>query len=695
MMKRRELKQYLDRTITVNELKEINDYDYAIKSIQKGTMNIHYVYDVKFALKHNNLANVTIFETNDRILLFVRTEDASCENTLIGKWSEACISQYYHISSYRGYVLGSNRHDDYARSLLSCIQSHQYKLKRAQLENRHDKDKAKIDAVMKTVPKLPNQFDKWVKTTVFKDYGYMYFKKTGKTISGYCTACNSEVSLSNAVHNSYDICPNCKMKVGLKAEGKSKNVHDTTWFYILQKAGENIVIRGFVGTKLNGTDYRNPKYTYNEQIREFITPNGEYTVYEINKYKNTSEYRWCRGIKYTMGNRYSKDAFLHSGACYVYSRNLSKVIKNTVWQYSGLVEYMRLNKFKDRPCQFLIKYLELPVIEQLSKVGLLKMVNTLIFNSHIRTYDNIKLDTTKTNFVEFIGVKKRWIKQIIDLNMNFEELHIYKTLLETYSFTDASGNIVEPTFSNGQVKLVFERFGAGVIKVLHSKGVSITRACNYITKQLNILKESSGLIYPLKKITNFWSDYLFMIDKTVEAARLNNAEIEEFPIFPKNIKQAHDELVGIYKDAQFEIHNTNIKQRAPEWEKYVYSNEKYIIVPPKNAYDLVNESNSLNHCVKIYADRVASGRTLILFVRDTEDINKPLYTLEYDEKKQKQLQFRGKGNGNPSKEAMDFIQEWEVFVKERVFNKEESEFNNQWREMYKKNTLAEQEVQYA
>lgn len=694
MMNKTELNQYINRKITTAEAAEINDYTYVVKSITKGNMNIHYVYDAKFISECDNLAKTIVFETKDEVLQFVRTQQNTLTgNTLKEKWTDARISNNYYFENYNGYVLDTQDYDNGAKSLLGSIEQRQVELKRLQLENKHNNEKSKIDKVMKTVPKLPSQFDKWVQEKVFQDYSYMYYKKSGKIISGYCTSCNSEVTLSSALHNEHGKCPKCKVRVEFKAEGKSKNISATTWFYIVQKAGENLVIRGFVGTKTNGADYKNPQYRYDEQLREFISPKGEYSVYEMNYYKNTLDYRWCDGIKYSFGNRWSKDAFMHSGSCYVYSRNLSSVIKNTVWQYSGLVEFMKHMEYKGRPCSYLIDYLKHPVIESLSKVGLVRMVKQIINSSYLLL--NEDFDLTKSNFVEALKLKKRWIKQIIEMNIDFSELRTYRTLMEIYSFTDSKGEIVEPTYSSNQLKLVVQRFNPTTLKMIHDRNISITKACNYTTKQLKLFTEEGIKTPSPTEVGRLWYDYLDMTEKTTTAARLANRDIEEFPLFPKNIKQAHDEAMETFRDTKFEIHNHNIKQRSSGWDKYVYSNEKYTMVLPKDAYDLINESNALKHCVKLYADRVADGRTLILFVRDNENLDKPLYTLEYSEKKLEQVQFKGKSNSRPEDQAIQFVTEWEAVIKDRLLNAEKSKFDNQWKEMSKKNNTIKQEVKTA
>ena len=65
------------------------------------------------------------------------------------------------------------------------------------------------------------------------------------------------------------------------------------------------------------------------------------------------------------------------------------------------------------------------------------------------------------------------------------------------------------------------------------------------------------------------------------------------------------------------------------------------------------ESSKLCHCVKNYGDRVASGSTLIYFIRKKEAPDTPFYTLEIHPDG-RFIQCRGKSNCSMTKEVEDF-----------------------------------------
>lgn len=116
----------------------------------------------------------------------------------------------------------------------------------------------------------------------------------------------------------------------------------------------------------------------------------------------------------------------------------------------------------------------------------------------------------------------------------------------------------------------------------------------------------------------------------------------DFRILPKNFKQAHDDVVKAYndmKDEQKRIEFANQLEKLLGLEQTIGN---YTFVLPKELQELKAEGKALSHCVGSYADRVARGETVILFVRQKEKVDNPLYTLEI--KNGKIVQLRGMKN---------------------------------------------------
>ena len=125
---------------------------------------------------------------------------------------------------------------------------------------------------------------------------------------------------------------------------------------------------------------------------------------------------------------------------------------------------------------------------------------------------------------------------------------------------------------------------------------------------------------------------------------------------PSNLVGAHDaayKAMRDFEDAKFE------KGILENYEKHVelsYSDGKYLIRPAKSNVELKKESETLNHCVRTYANEVSKGHTEIMFVRLNDNPDVPLYTLELKRKVIKQ--FRADHNAVPPDDAFSFVREW-------------------------------------
>jgi len=97
------------------------------------------------------------------------------------------------------------------------------------------------------------------------------------------------------------------------------------------------------------------------------------------------------------------------------------------------------------------------------------------------------------------------------------------------------------------------------------------------------------------------------------------------------------------------------KEQYKEWKNYEYKNSSFIITYPKGPSELIEEGTKLRHCVKDYINVVASGETMVLFIRKKCSPKKPFYTLEV--KNGKAIQCHGFGNckAEECEGLMDFI----------------------------------------
>lgn len=175
-----------------------------------------------------------------------------------------------------------------------------------------------------------------------------------------------------------------------------------------------------------------------------------------------------------------------------------------------------------------------------------------------------------------------------------------------------------------------------------------------------------------------WLDY-------VEAAEACGYDLSVHNVlFPKKLKTAHDEAVAVREQVRFENekksqakklreeqdalndkNNLYAKRYKKLQKAYEYGDGKYCVVIPKGATEIVLEGRALKHCVGGYAERHIKGKTTILFMRNTENAEEALVTIELDEGSLTVIQAHGKKNRNPSDEEQAFIDKWLKNVKGR------------------------------
>lgn len=173
------------------------------------------------------------------------------------------------------------------------------------------------------------------------------------------------------------------------------------------------------------------------------------------------------------------------------------------------------------------------------------------------------------------------------------------------------------------------------------KGIKLMRFQNWVIKNLVTAYE--------------YRDYQNMLEN------LGVAFEGDFRILPKNFKQAHDDAVKAYndmKDEQKRIEFANQLEKLLGLEQTIGN---YTFVLPKELQELKAEGKALSHCVGSYADRVARGDTVILFVRQKEKVDNPLYTLEI--KNGKIVQLRGKRNKDADADAWEASKKLLSFAK--------------------------------
>lgn len=166
----------------------------------------------------------------------------------------------------------------------------------------------------------------------------------------------------------------------------------------------------------------------------------------------------------------------------------------------------------------------------------------------------------------------------------------------------------------------------------------------------------------VQEVDSCWYDYHSML-KTLNG----EAEVPEYLLYPKNLKEAHDETARRINDLKFAKENAKWKKVVSRLIKFEYINAEFglEIIAPRKATDLTFEGSKLGHCVGGYIGRVLDGSTSILFLRKLECPEEPLGTVEFNNGQLIQCRgFQNKDDNLPPN-YKDFLENWQKHLKKQ------------------------------
>lgn len=565
-------------------------------------------------------------------LQFLSDKDAALVEKTLRKWTD-------------------NNEDYKERAAFAVFDRYQNHIKHVRLMKKHKKETDVIDAEMEKFGELPDDYQQFVEESVFKDDNYIFYDTKRKR--AYCTSCKHTFVLENkhlrhetigiwnkqdeVRHNHSVRCPYCNKFLHAKSEGMSRqSLVSVQWSVLVQPHGEEVLTRYFCHIKDFRIDFHNPKITTSEGYRTVHTAE-KVTDYMWAHYKTTGDMRWCyyrdRGSYWCPPSE-----IISPRTTVLYNTNLQEMVAGTCMKYS--VPDIFFEKVANDPRHFnspwLIdnyfnSYRKYPFIEQLLKVGFYKMVQEFLEDSRMRNTD---LNKGCNSILGTLGINKyqyNMLRKVGDPRLRDLEILRYKPDLKWEEFSS-----LRYISDNGYVDMYKKYIDFMQYTTLH-------KLCKYISTQ---------------KITHSqdYFDYAGWLEK------MDYDMKNEFNLFPKDFKKAHDEMSKQYmkfKDKQdreatkrFNRLLAKMKKETAEVDAMKLNIAGLFIRLPNKLEELKSEGEALHHCVGNYMEKVRKGETMIFFIRRKEEPNKPFYTLEW---KGRVLQCRGLHNCDMTPEVKAFV----------------------------------------
>ena len=161
------------------------------------------------------------------------------------------------------------------------------------------------------------------------------------------------------------------------------------------------------------------------------------------------------------------------------------------------------------------------------------------------------------------------------------------------------------------------------------------------------------------------NDYNSYYDYLIACQNLELDMTKDKNLVPHNLKYWHDTRINEYNSKKAELDKIEQEKQYKKFEmianKYLSMQrnlkDNYVVIIAKSPADLINEGNILHHCVGRmgYDQKFIKEQSLIFFVRNKEEIEKPLVTIEYSLDTHKILQCRAEYNATPNSDILTFV----------------------------------------
>lgn len=562
---------------------------------------------------------------------------------------------YYYRQFYYPFSVETNKViDDYLADTSSYakgkgigkIIAWQKAVRQKRLKDKYQKIKDSISYELAEIRPLPQAVHKWIDNTVMAYSRYMFYDSNGKKqTTARCSVCGNEVTINKVRSGDKVTCPVCHKKCTAKPYRKYLNSNGfcnrETIMYLQSFKGTRFCAREFMVVYIYTHGRINPHIRIKELVRTTCDFDGQ-------EMRVQEQYTYDEDYK---GGDWRKDFYKSvDSSLQLYPGTLNKIFKRVKGFNKWHIDYGKIARLCN-PIAFEKLYNAVNKVASLNNIinnGLINLARDVItyrYNGNIDGYD-----LTKGSLSKSFGITKDDLKILKSLNVSYREFELYKAYQSTGRKID-----FEELKEFFKVSSIIDCNTAEMLSILQRS--SLRKFCKFFRKweSENCTSQDKDSWWDPRR--TFFRDYKDYIENaTLLEYDLSNLEV----LYPKNFKQAHDLASDIVNDKNFS--EGELPQIARQYEKYSnlysYEDKDFCIMPPVRHNDLKDEGKTLCHCVATYAKRVATGKTIILFVRKTSEKEKPYFTLELNPVTLRIKQCRGFENCSYPNKVKKFMDKW-------------------------------------
>ncbi len=526
---------------------------------------------------------------------------------------------------------------------------YQLKVRADELQRRHKRETDPWDLDLEQTPELPRDWDKWVsKVGIPENFIFYRYSRKGAD-RGYCTYCEREVPIIKPRHNKTGTCLRCRHRITFKSEGKTGWYLRTgmAYMYLLQRCTDGFMVRTFQGERTYKKGSFQEASVYCCEIRRTVcSKRGEpLRAYYWGEYKQ-KEMRWIKGQIIAPSKYWYRD---YKGR--VYGKTLPDLMRHELCR-TGLAETAR-NLGRIDPENYLVILSRVPELELLAKGNLPFLLKEYLDSSY-KLEEQVE-GSKGSSLKHLLGIDSSRISR---LRKNKGGIRFLKWL----QYEKQAGELIP---DNIIAWFCREKIMAEDLKFISDR-MSLIQIYNYICRQMSETGMSSG------EVLTTWKDYLSM------AVRFHMDVGDAIVYRVRKLRQRHDELVEQCHRKDLGIRAGEILKKYPHVEsvyealgdKYAYADKNYTILVPKSIEEIMLEGEALHHCVgssERYYDRINRQESYILFLRKSQDVERPYYTLEVEPDgtvRQKRTMF---DRQEPDiEDATRFLRKWQKELAKRL-----------------------------
>ena len=522
------------------------------------------------------------------------------------------------------------------------------------LEERHYQELSHTREMMAKVPQyLPEDFDDWIDNFVLRNYRYLLYDAgtTRRMRYAYCTHCASHLQIDTKEHRLRNgetmECPHCGSTLQMRSLRRFHTFENgQRYAALIQRVDKGTLIARYFDVSIVFRRDELTKIpvsmTVDRHVREvariFYTGRKSES-FEYREYKQSRHTTWC-----------PDGGYIDCGRAVLYTKGLRDTLAGTLYQYSGIEAYQEHEG--NRPVyvwQYMKYYPDNHEFERMAKAGL-----TYLISCRVRAiYPYIHRDVMKA----LKSLTKEHLRILRDLNGG-DSMVEFLAFMEKCQYPVSEKDLVSFLQMFGTQERLMTR--------LHKADVPVGRFVRWADKGISprIRNRSNAL----GALAHDWIDYIDWCEE------LKYDMSDRYVQMPGDFGKAHNRVLKEYqamKNERERRKNAAITRKIKAAAKKIEEKDllevksrKFTIRLPQGVEDLKNEGKVLHHCVATYAERVAKGQTIILFVREISHPDTPFYTMEI--RGGKVTQCRGSHNRDMTPEVKRFVAAFEKSFLEKT-----------------------------